>query len=53
VNGTSSRRKRAISSIASTSRVTSRARHVGAVTLLRFVSNPSRSSSARCSSAGV
>ena len=53
VNGTSSSRKRAISSTRSTSRVTSRARQVGTTTSPSRVSNPSRSSSACCSSGGI
>ena len=53
VNGTSSRRKRAISSTTSISRVTSRARQVGTITSSPRGSKPSRPRIAACSAAGV
>ena len=53
VNGTSSSRKRAISSTTSISRVTSRARHVGTTTSPSRCSKPSRPSSAYWSPGGV
>ena len=53
VNGTSSRTKRATSSTRSASRVTSRARHVGTVTVSPSTSKPSRPRMPRCSSAGT
>jgi hypothetical protein len=53
VNGTSSSRKRAISSTTSISRVTSLARHVGTTMLFSERSKPRRPRSAYWSSADV